>query len=105
MGKLFWVAFPEGTGSFIDGVRQFARGKIWAGAVRDDSAQCSRDMMEQRSGGRLGSFFTQAESMDVTAARLSGTRQFTGRGRGQVGQLLHANKTGMLHQQCSRFTG
>ena len=38
MGKLFWVAFLEGTVSFIDGVRRFARGKIWAGAVRDDSA-------------------------------------------------------------------
>lgn len=49
--------------------------------------------------GRLGSFFTQAESMDVTAARLSGTRQFTGRGRGQVGQLLHASKTGMLQTE------
>ena len=96
-GEAFLGGLPGEHGVFYRRGKAVRTGKkIWAGAVRDDSAPCSRNMTEQRSGGRLGSFFTQAESMDVTAARLSGTRQFTGRGRGQVGQLLHASKTGML---------
>ena len=95
-GRLFWVAFPGGHGVFYRRVKGGSLGGERRKYLSDDPAQCGRDMMEQCIGGRLGSFFTQAESMDVTAARLSGTRQFTGRGRGQVGQLLHASKTGML---------
>ena len=95
-GRLFWVAFPGGHGVFYRRVKGGSLGGGRRKYLSDDPAQCGRDMTEQRIGGRLGSFFTQAESMDVTAARLSGTRQFTGRGRGQVGQLLHASKTGML---------
>ena len=92
------MAFPGGHGVFYRRVKGGSLGGERRKYLSDDPAQCGRDMMEQCIGGRLGSFFTQAESMDVTAARLSGTRQFTGRGRGQVGQLLHASKTGMLQQ-------
>ena len=93
------MAFPGGHGVFYRRVKGGSLGGERRKYLSDDPAQCGRDMMEQCIGGRLGSFFTQAESMDVTAARLSGTRQFTGRGRGQVGQLLHASKTGMLQTE------
>jgi len=99
------VAFPGEHGVFYRRVKGGSLGGGRRKYLSDDPAQCGRDMTEQRIGGRLGSFFTQAESMDVTAARLSGTRQFTGRGRGQVGQLLHASKTGMLQQSFYQLPG